>query len=105
MIRDAVLHLINEQPLLIDIFEPPSPNDSVLVGTNLRTMSRTRPLFASRVDSTFVFPYTHIRFVELPTGPADAALAEHALAVLTPEPEPEPDLEVDEDFLRRVRDL
>ena len=104
MIRDAVLHLINEQPLLIDLFEAPSPGDSVLVGTNLRTMSRTRPLFAERADSTFVFPYTHIRFVELPV--AGAATSE------SPEPivsiqlaEPEPDLEVDEDFLRRVRDL
>ena len=103
MIRDAVLHLINEQPLLIDVFEPPSPGDTVLVGTNLRTMSRTRPLFAGRGDSTFVFPYTHIRFVELP--PASAASEPAAPIVSIQLAEPEPDLEVDEDFLRRVRDL
>jgi hypothetical protein len=103
VIHDAVLHLINEQPLLIDIFEAPSPSDSVLVGTNLRTMTRTRPLFVTQMDSTFVFPYGHIRFVELPTGASASALAVPVEAVQPAEPEA--DLEVDEDFLRRVRDL
>lgn len=102
MIHDAVLHLVNDQPLLIDIFEAPSPSDSVLVGTNLRTMSRTRPPFAERGDSTFVFPYTHIRFVELPS----AAALERAEPVLSIQlAEPDPDLEADEDFLRRVREI
>jgi hypothetical protein len=31
VIHDAVLHLQNEQPLLVDIFEMPSPSDTVLV--------------------------------------------------------------------------
>jgi hypothetical protein len=103
VIHDAILHLLNEQPLLIDLFETPSPSDAVLVGTNLRTMSRTRPLFAGRADSTFVFPYTHIRFVELPSEASSSAPSEPVLAVRNVEPEA--DLEVDEDFLRRVRDL
>lgn len=103
MIRDAVLHLVNEQPLLIDLFDAPSPGDAVLVGTNLRTMSRTRPLFAEREDSTFVFPYAHIRFVELPVEVAAFESKEPILAIQLAEPEP--DLEVDEDFLRRVREL
>ena len=103
MIRDAVLHLLNEQPLLIDVFEAPSPSDTVLVGTNLRTMSRTRPLFADSGDSTFVFPYAHIRFLELPARSSESAATEPILSVQAAEPEPE--LEVDEDFLRRVRDL
>jgi hypothetical protein len=29
VIRDAVLHLQNERPLLVDIFEIPSPSDTV----------------------------------------------------------------------------
>jgi hypothetical protein len=103
VIRDAVLHLINEQPLLIDVLEMPSPADTVLVGTNLRTMSRTPPLFVGRGDSTFVFPYTHIRFVELPPDAAAFEPVERILSIQLAEPEP--DLEVDEDFLRRVRDL
>jgi hypothetical protein len=66
-------------------------------------MSRTRPLFASQMDSTFIFPYGHIRFVELPTRASAAERAEPVLALEAVEPEV--DLEVDEDFLRRVRDL
>ena len=103
MIRDAVLHLTNEQPLLVDVFETPLPADTVLVCTNLRTMSRTRPLFADRLESTFVFPYAQIRFVELPTGVPAPEPPGPVLALQTVDPEP--DLEVDEDFLRRVRDL
>jgi hypothetical protein len=103
VIRDAVLHLLNEQPLLVDVFETPVPSDTVLVCTNLRTMSRTRPLFADRLESTFVFPYTQIRFVELPTGAIATEPPEPGLALETVDPEPE--LEVDEDFLRRVRDF
>ena len=103
MIRDAVLHLQNEQPLLVDIFEIPSPSDTVLVCTNLRTMSKTRPTFADRVGSTFIFPYSHVRFVELPTEATATAPVEPVLAIQLAEPEP--DSELDEDFLRRVRDL
>ena len=33
MIRDVVLHLLNEQPLLIDVFDPPTPSDTALVGS------------------------------------------------------------------------
>jgi hypothetical protein len=103
VIRDAVLHLQNEQPLLVDIFEMPSPSDIVLICANLRTMSKTRPTFADRVGSTFIFPYSHIRFVELPTGAIATEPVEPVLAIQLAEAEP--DLELDEDFLRRVRDL
>ena len=105
MIRDAVLHLLNEQPLLVDVFETPLPGDSVLVCTNLRTMSKTRPIFADHLESTFVFPYAQIRFVELPAGATAKAPVEHGLAVQPAEPDLELDLELDENFLRRVRDL
>jgi hypothetical protein len=101
VIRDAVLHLLNEQPLLVDVFEKPLPSDSVLVCTNLRTMGKTRPIFADRMESTFVFPYAQIRLVELPTGATATAPLERAMAVQPAKPE----LELDDDFLRRVRDF
>jgi hypothetical protein len=103
VIRDAVLHLLNDQPVLVDVFETPLPSDTVLVCTNLRTMGRTLPIFADRTESTFVFPYSQIRFVELPAGASATVPAEPVLTLQAAEPEP--DLEVDEDFLRRVRDL
>jgi len=44
VIRDVVLHMNNEQPLLADLFEAPSPGDVGLRCTNLRTMNGKRPV-------------------------------------------------------------
>jgi hypothetical protein len=64
--------------------------------------------------SIFFFPYLHIRFVEIPPGAVtgsdqsmavDFAQAAVAPPPAPPEPEPEPDLEIDEDFLRRIREV
>src|SRR4051812_33731337 len=102
---------MNEQPMLADIDELPAPSDVAFVCTNLRTMTGTKPVFIDHTESTFVFPYQHIRFVELPTGaPGKAAgtPGERPRGAESPPvapPEPEPDLEIDEDFLRRVRDI
>jgi hypothetical protein len=106
MIRNVILHLHNEQPLRIDLFETPSPSDTVLVGTNVRTMSGEQPVFVGQLDATFVFPYAQIRFVEIPPVSAAPTGSSTAIALrpARPEPEPELDLEVDEDFLRRVRE-
>ena len=102
MIRDAVIHLFNEQPLVADLPELPSAGDVSLVCTNLRTMSRTRPIFVDHLESTFVFPYTQIRFVEIPAGAAAPVEEPLALPAVTPEPE---EIELDEELLRRVREL
>ena len=121
MIRDAVLHINNEQPLLADLFEAPSPGDVGLRCTNLRSLNGKRPVFVDDIASIFFFPYLHIRFVEIPPGAISGIDPELALAadadrapVFQPAAEPageigaEPgldeDLEIDEDFLRRVRE-
>ena len=113
MIRNAVIHLLNEQPVLADLYEMPQPRDQGLLCTNLRTMDGKRPVFIERMDGVFFFPYLHIRFVEIPPGAisgsdplmamelAGAALGSPLSVV---EPEPELDLEIDDDFLRRVRE-
>jgi hypothetical protein len=119
MLRDVVLHINNEQPLLADLFEPPSPGDVGLRCTNLRQMNGKRPVFIDDVASIFFFPYLHIRFVEIPRGALESG--DPSLAATTDgedvrrarpgrpepatEPEPEPDLEIDEDFLRRIREV
>ena len=110
MIRNAVIHIINEQPLLADLFELPTAADVSLVCTNLRTMNGTRPVFADNSESTFIFPFDHIRFLEIPPGadssreapPREEAASPSAPA---PEPEDEDELEIDEDFLRRIREV
>ncbi len=113
MLRNAVLHLHNEQPLVADIFELPSPTDTTIRLTNLRSLDGKRPVFADDMKSIFVFPYHRVSFVEIP---AQATLSEAlgddapetvaAGVALQPGTEPvEADLEIDEDFLRRIREV
>ena len=106
MIRDAVIHLLSEQPVIADLLQMPSPGDVTLLCTNLRTKDGRRPVFIDRMESTFVFPYLHIRFIEIhPDAPTEVpaetirtAEAESAAAAT------EPDLEIDAAFLQRIRD-
>ncbi|MEO8570633.1 MAG: hypothetical protein ABI553_02945 [Chloroflexota bacterium] len=113
MIRDVVLHINNEQPLLADLFEAPSPGDVGLRCTNLRQLNGKRPIFVDNVASIFFFPYLHIRFVEIPPGAMSGGDPSMAVATDADEerqpapsaPDPEPELEIDEDFLRRIREV
>jgi hypothetical protein len=102
MIRDAVLHLMNEQPLVADLPTMPSPGDVTLHCTNLRTLNRKRPVFVDNVAATFIVPYAQIRFVEIPTTSPTRAEMRETPALAAPAPE---ELELDEDLLRRVREL
>lgn len=111
VIRNARLHVINEQPLIADLFEAPTPGDASLRCTNLRTNDGKRPVFIDDSASIFFFPYLHIRFIEVPVSSVTGSdpslaldVANEFLPLPAPEPEPEPDLEIDEDFLRRVRE-
>jgi hypothetical protein len=114
MIRDAVLHLLGEQPLLVDLFEAPSPSQFGVLCTNVRTTAGKRPLFVDRIDSTFLFPYTQVRFLEIaPKGERLTIGAESsAMAAEAGTSEPEAgtaeaeaaEIDLDEDFLRRIRE-
>jgi hypothetical protein len=107
VLRNVVIHLNNEQPVLADLFEIPSPRDIAVLCTNLRTPDGKRPVFIDQTDSTFLLPLAHIRFIEIPeganrTGDGSAPSGRNRTA---PAPAPvEPDIEIDEDFLRRIRD-
>jgi hypothetical protein len=130
MIKNTVIHLSNEQPLLADLYRMPDPGDVALVCTNLRQKNGERPIFADEIGSTFVFPLVFVRFVEIPAaamvgvptaGPVSGVLAlgagrgdEAAVAAGTAPgaasaapaaaPATDADLEIDEEFLRRIRD-
>lgn len=130
VIRNAVIHLANEQPLVADLPSLPGPGDTGLLCTNLRTLDGRRPVFIDRSESAFFFPYLHIRFVEMPgvvlhdAGAVAGAYADGRPAggmplderdALLPVPvgggdtddgavDDDVDLEIDEDFLRRIRE-
>jgi hypothetical protein len=141
MIRGVVIHVSNEQPLLADLYDVPSPGDVGLVCTNIRMLDGKQPIFIDHTDSTFFFPNLHLRFIEITasemakhlaeTGGAPGVAATRAAApargagpteperslpavIAMPagadevpdiEQEPDGDLDIDEDFLRRVRDI
>jgi hypothetical protein len=106
MIRNAIIHVQNEQPLLADLYEMPSALDQGLLCTNLRMLDGKRPVFIEKSDSAFFFPYLHIRFVEI--MPGSSGLPEIGEPVVAGEKEElvdDADLELDEDFLRRIREV
>src|SRR3990170_6801495 len=91
MIRGAVVHMTGEQPLLVDLEAVPLPGDTVLVCSNLRATGGQRPSFIDAIDSTFVIPYQHIRFVEIAAaalGRRDGDAAGGELPETGPGPEP-----------------
>ena len=110
MIKNAVIHINNEQPLLADLFEMPAPSDVSLICTNIRMLDGKKPVFIDHADSVFVFPYLAIRFVELRAGTvpglSEAPVTPTEVAVTNGvhDDGADLDLELDEDFLRRVRD-
>ena len=96
----------------------PVTSDVSLVCTNVRNLDGKKPVFVDHSSSVFVFPYLHVRFIEimaesatgLPTSNGDGVVA-----LTGPEANGEPDgnadadsdgdLELDEDFLRRIREV
>ena len=102
MIR-AILHLRNDQPLVVDLLEAPTQSDFTIVCTNVKTVDGKRPVFIDFSTSTFVFPMAMVRFLEIPQAADEAERARPAASTAAAAEEAD-DLEIDEDFLRRVRE-
>ena len=113
MIRNVVLHLNNEQPVVVDLFELPTSVDLGVRCTNMKTLDGKRPVFIDDTNAVFFFPYLHVRFVEIPprslVGTELEVAVEVAVPVAVPETADDEDadgnLEIDEDFLRRIREV
>lgn len=115
VIRNVVIHMNNEQPLMADIRTLPTAADACLVCTNLRSMNGKRPTFTDALDSWFLIPLGVIRFVEVPQasildseGDEFLALAPGLVPLGRPMSEavPEPmDADSGNELLRRMRDM
>jgi hypothetical protein len=95
----AILHLTNDQPLSVELVEMPTAGDIAVICTDLRTIDGKKPVFIDFANSTFVFPMLGIRFLEILRARAEGEMGPLVAAPAEPE-----DLEIDEDFLRRVRE-
>jgi hypothetical protein len=115
------------------MFDLPSASDAGLLCTNVRSLDGKRPVFIDSMTATFFFPYHIVRFLEIPEGAvdprrfddavrspgnaADAGVAAgmdamNRLPVVVgsageqgSDGDAEVDLEIDEDFLQRIRDI
>jgi hypothetical protein len=112
MIRNAVLHLNGEQPVVVDLFELPEAVDLGVRCTNMRTLDGKRPVFIDDIKAVFFFPYEAVRFVEIPArsliGTELEVQVDEPVAVTVPaaaETLDDDNLEIDEDFLRRIREV
>jgi hypothetical protein len=97
----AILHLMNDQPLVVELVEEPTPRDIAIICTNPRTVDGKKPVFIDFASSNFVFPMSAIRFVEVLKVREEGDETSPMISDQPVEPE---DLEIDEDFLRRVRE-
>ena len=106
VLRNAVIHLNNEQPVVADLFEFPTARDVAVVCTNMRTQDGKRPVFIDQADSIFVIPLAYVRFIEMPRATGqDGRVSGPGGARSKPATAPaEAEIEIDEEFLRRIRD-
>jgi hypothetical protein len=78
MLRDVIVHINNEQPIIVDLVAEPSPSDVALLCRNVRTANGKKPVFIDEADSTFLMPLAAIRFVEIHRSSVEAHQAEQA---------------------------
>ena len=112
MIRDVVVHMNNEQPLMADLRALPTARDACLVCTNLRYIGGKKPTFIDHVDSWFLIPLHIVRFVEVPASAVTASERESGMLALGAGPRLEDeddaaldDIELEEQLLRRIREV
>jgi hypothetical protein len=112
VIRDVVVHMANEQPLMCDIRALPTAQDACLVCTNVRYLNGKKPPFIDNIDSWFLFPLPQLRFLEIaaaqveqePDGDRGMLALPSGTPVTPPHDDDLGDLETDEDLLRRIRE-
>ena len=104
MIRNAVIHLTGEQPLVADLDQMPTPTDVGLLCSNVRYVDGKKPNFIDHRESTFLFPMLHIRFIEIPSAEDRRDLPAIGAGEIPAPVDDMLDLEPDEDFLRRIRE-
>jgi hypothetical protein len=120
VIKSVIVHLTNELPILVDLYEAPGPTAQSVRCTNVRTVDGKRPSFIHDPRATFLLPWHLIRLIEVPAGATPMPEVDGRMVVSDPvgaighepdppdepEQEPEPEAELlDEDLLARIRSI
>jgi len=92
-------------PLRVDMAQLPGPTDTHITCSNVRTVDGKRPSFVEQRGSTFVFPMSTVRLIEMP--PVEGSEIELEEDVVEPLPPPLEEMgeEPDEDLLARIRNV
>ena len=105
MIANVIIHLNNDLPILVDLQQMPAGPDRSITCTNVRTIDGKRPAFVHDPKSTFVFPLSVIRLIEVrreslyPQGGAEEPEEPESQAPESWDEEP------DEDLLAKIRSI
>ena len=105
MIRGVILHLLGEMPLRVDMDALPGPTDTHLTCFNVTTVDGKRPTFVEHRRSSFLFPMSTVRLIELPGEEGMEEEVEEVAVQPEAPPAPEMDEEPDEDLLARMRNV
>lgn len=103
MIANVVLHLSNDLPLLVDLFELPGPADRSVRCTNVRTIDGKRPTFVHDNRAMFIVPFSVIRMLEAPAVQVTDSTMMPFADIEPADFPPLPEEESEEDLLARIR--
>lgn len=75
MAHTLLVHIVNEDPVVLDVDDLPNPSDQYLIGMNPRYRDGKDVSYILSEVTTVLFPWHRITFVELlPTGEEEEIL-------------------------------
>ncbi len=67
-----LLHITNEQPIMVEVENLPSPTDTCIVGRNPRKRDGKEVHYIMSEVTTVIFPWHRVSFIEvMPSADAD----------------------------------
>ncbi|MBN1287793.1 MAG: hypothetical protein JXB47_20505 [Anaerolineae bacterium] len=66
--HSLLLHIANEEPIMIDVEKMPEPTDTCIVGMNPRKRDGKEVHYILAEVTTVIFPWHRVTFVEVMPG-------------------------------------
>lgn len=65
MAYTAIIHIMNEDPVVVEIDELPTVNDTLLIGKNPRRRDGKDVHYVEPDVTTVIWPWTRVNFLEI----------------------------------------